>query len=479
MLQRWRIGLLLRRAALGLLLTLVPTGCTNLSEWIHNGFKAGHNYERPPTPVSREWIDSSTPGERVGDLNRDSWWDVFDDPVLTRLLQQASANNLDQSVDNANEVGALLLANVATRYIEIRTFQKRLELARKNVELQAPLVAVYQKRYQGGIANAYPGYQQLLANLENTRALVPFLEISLRQANNALCILLGISVRDLLPELGDGTFADPEGPNKRKVRIPLPKDPAVIVGIPAELLLRRPDVRAAEDALRIQSAQIGVAEAEMLPPIGVNGSIGLSAGRCRLLVEGRSATGDIGPSLTWNIRNYDRLLANVRFRGEAYQQLVAQYQQAIRNANEDVENALAAYLRTIDQAEHLQKSADAALNLTNYLIRQYQRGDLPPGALEGSAFVTQLFTAVNLLATQQDAAAQAEGNIALNLILVYRAMGGGWQIRKDGQSRGKARPKEEGPEMLPSPKRDTESATPEEGPILPPPAPLEERKGKG
>ena len=112
---------------------------------------------------------------------------------------------------------------------------------------------------------------------------------------------------------------------------------------------------------------------------------------------------------------------------------MATYQQVILNANQDAENSLTAYLRTLDQAEHLQLSADAAVKLTDYLIKQYKEGFLPPGAADTSAFINQLFTALNFQVTQQDSAAQAEGNIALNLILLYRAMGGGWQIRqKDG-----------------------------------------------
>jgi NodT family efflux transporter outer membrane factor (OMF) lipoprotein len=355
-------------------------------------------------------------------------WELDFWGLFRRNLEAADAS-LDQSVNNFDELLVLLLANVATQYVEIRTLQKRLELARSNVALQEPLVAAYEKRYKAGIANSYPGYYQLLSNLENTRALIPVLEISLRQANNQLCILLGQPVHDLLPELGDGTVPDPTDAKKRVVHIPRPKSTAVVVGIPGDLLRRRPDVQAAEDQLRIQSAQIGIAEAEMFPHIGVNGSIGLASGSFRDLFEGRSLTGNIGPTLTWNILNYGRLLANVRFQNELQRQLVAEYQQAILNANQDAENALVAYLRTLEQADHLRISATAAVNLTNYIIRQYKEGFLPPGAADTSAFLNQLFTAVNFQVTQQDAAAQAEGNIALNLILLYRAMGGGWEIR--------------------------------------------------
>jgi NodT family efflux transporter outer membrane factor (OMF) lipoprotein len=544
-------------------------GCTtSLSEWVHNGFKVGPNYRPPPAPTSEQWIDAGNPRVHQGDPNLRAWWNVFDDPILTRLLYDAYANNLtqraagfhilearevlaiargqllpqsqsfilqytrtmasetggspaspgptfgtgltpstglvpvtvpstpiagkidpgtgttttgtsaglssgspassvgvdpnrffsniatslnasweldfwglfrrnlesanaslDQSVENYDEMLVLLMADVASVYVEIRTLQRRLELARNNVAQQEPLVAALRKRYEAGVANSYPGYFQLLSNLENTKALIPTLEITLRQENNALCSLLGQPIHDLLPELGDGTVPNPAAPEKRMVRIPQPVDYSVVVGIPGEYLLRRPDVLAAEDQLRIQSAQIGIAEAEMFPHMGVNGNIGLASAHLRQLFDTHSWVGSIGPTLTWNILNYGRLLANVRFQNLLYQQFVATYQQAVLNANQDAENALVAYLQSIEQTEHLKNSADAAAKFTAYLVRQYRQGFLPPGAADTSAFINQIFTGSNFQVTQQDLAAQAEGNIALNLILLYRAMGGGWQIR--------------------------------------------------
>jgi NodT family efflux transporter outer membrane factor (OMF) lipoprotein len=599
-------------------IVLGQAGCTTLSEWVQNGFKVGPNYEPPLAPLPPGWIDANHPRVRHGDPHLCAWWDVFDDPVLTKLLHDSYANNLtvraagsqilqaqiarfiaksellpqaqtailgysrsmasvtggtppgpgpvfgtalspgaivspvgtppapvtggiltptgavvspsnpgvsgtagpsgggssrgryfmnigtdlnasweldfwglfrrnleaadaslDQSVNNYDELLVLLLANVATEYVEIRTLQKRLELARKNVALQEPLVAVYEKRYKAGIANSYPGYFQLLSNLENTRALIPFLEIALRQANNQLCILLGQPVHDLLPELGDGTVPNPANPNERLVVIPQPRDPNVVLCIPGAYLLRRPDVQAAEDKLRIQTAEIGIAEAELLPHIGINGSVGLASGSFRTWFEGKSITGSIGPSLTWNILNYGRLLANVYFQNEAYRQFVVEYQQAILNANEDAENALIAYLKTMEQADHLITSADAATKLTTYLIRQYKEGFLPPGAPDTSAFINQLFTAINFQVTQQDSAAQAQGNIALNLILLYRAMGGGWEIRKQYENDvcNRVNPEETGvPAGAPTPAagKDEVLPPPREIPAppmtLPPPA---------
>jgi NodT family efflux transporter outer membrane factor (OMF) lipoprotein len=348
---------------------------------------------------------------------------------LFRRNLEAANDALDQSVFNSDEATVLVLANVATQYVEIRTLQRRLELARKNVALQEPLVSQFEERYKAGIANAHPGYAQLRSNLENTRALIPQLEILLREANNQLCNLLGIPMQDLTSMLGDGAVPDPAQPKNREVHIPRPVEYSVVVGIPGAMLLQRPDVRSAEQQLKIQSAQIGIAEAEMFPHIGINGSIGLASNRFSRLFNSQSGTGSIGPSLSWNILNYGRLLANLRLQNNVYQQFVAQYQQALLNANQDAENALTAYLRSIEQAEHLRQSAESAADLTDYILRQFKLGYLPPGAGDTSAFINQLFTAFNFQVTQQDAAAQAEGNVALNLILLYRAMGGGWQLR--------------------------------------------------
>jgi NodT family efflux transporter outer membrane factor (OMF) lipoprotein len=608
-----RAGLPLAYLALTVVV-LGQTGCmTGLAEWVHNGFKVGPNYAPPPAPVPSSWVDQGNPRVVPGKPNLAAWWDVFGDPILSKLIQDAAAQNLtarqagiqilqaqiqrniagsellpqaqsfllqythgevsrnngvppgagptfgtglspstvvgqlptpttpiagatlftpvgttvtetsplingvaagggggvpkgasrffnnigtsanlaweldfwglfrrnleaadaslNQSMQNYDEILVQLLANVATQYVQLRTLQKRLELARENVRLQEPLVRKLYLQYKAGSAIAKPSYFQLKSNLDNTRALIPPLETALRQANNQLCILLGIPVRSLLPVLGDGVVADPTNPRKRAVHIPRPYDDRLVLGIPADLLLRRPDVQAMERQLRIQSAQIGIAEAEMFPHIGINGTIGLAADRLSRLFNQQSWVGSIGPSLTWNILNYGRLLANVRFQNNQFRQDVLAYRQAILNANQDAENGLVAYLQSLEQAKHLQDSANAAVEVTNYYRAQLREGYLPPGgpssAQSSLAFYNQIFTAENFRVTQQDAAAQAEGNIALNLILLYRALGGGWQIRLQG-----APGPGPGPSAADSPAPQKEEPAPApEVPLLPPPRP--------
>ncbi len=119
----------------------------------------------------------------------------------------------------------------------------------------------------------------------------------------------------------------------------------------------------------------------------------------------------------------------MRIQNDRYQQFVRAYQQTLLNANQDAENSLVAYLQSLDQAKYLTESANDAVEVTDYYYGQFAVGYLPQG-VTSLTYYNQIFTAVNFRVTQQDAAAQAEGNIALNLILLYRALGGGWQIRK-------------------------------------------------
>ena len=227
-------------------------------------------------------------------------------------------------------------------------------------------------------------------------------------------------MQDLIRELGDPTVPDPKDPSTRIVRIPRALDDRVVLAIPGEVLLHRPDVLAMEQQLRIQSAQIGISEAQLLPHVGINGSIGLAADRLGLMFNQQSLIGSVGPSLTWNILNYGRLMANVRIQNIKYQQFVQAYQQTLLNANQDAENSLVAYLKSLDQAKYLTESAKDAVEVTDYYYGQIDIGYLPQG-VTSLTYYNQIFTAINFRVTQQDVAAQAEGNIALNLILLYRA----------------------------------------------------------
>jgi outer membrane protein TolC len=197
----------------------------------------------------------------------------------------------------------------------------------------------------------------------------------------------------------------------------------VAVGIPADLLRRRPDVRRAERQAASQSAQIGVAEAEFYPHIAINGTWEYSAEFFKDLWKPAALNGSIGPTFTWNILNYGRILNNVRLQDAKLYELVATYQNTVLTAAGDVENGLVTFLKARERTQSQAASVKDAEEAVQIAVAQYKAG------IVDFTRVTQLETT---LVTQQDTLAQAQGEIVTGLIQVYEALGGGWQIRETG-----------------------------------------------
>jgi outer membrane protein TolC len=274
--------------------------------------------------------------------------------------------------------------------------------------------------------------EQLRTLLEQTRSTIPFLQIALGQANDTLCILLGIPPRDLEPELGPG----PEFGSH-----PVPGTPTTVAaGIPADLIRRRPDVRSAERQVAAQSAQIGVAEADLYPTFFINGTLGWEAQDIAKLFESSSFFGTIMPQFKWNILNYGRIVNNVRLQDARTQELVATYQNRILTAAREVQTALRGFLRSQEQAADLARSVTAATSATAVEEKLYY---------DIKADVNRLFTLEATQVQQQDNLAVAQGNIALNLINVYRALGGGWELRLEETCKPTAVPAAPEPEQRP------------------------------
>jgi NodT family efflux transporter outer membrane factor (OMF) lipoprotein len=473
---------------LGLLL-LLNAGCTSFSEYVSNGFKVGPNYQKPPAPVADNWIDSKSKGVNTAAADLQRWWTVFNDPKLNSLVEQAYNQNLDlrtagtrilaaralrniaagnlfpqtqqafadwshnatsgkvanplpnrffddstagfnlaweidfwgrfrraiesadaeldATIENYDDVLVLLISEVASNYIELRVAQQRLKYADENIAIQTELVKFAEDRLKGGVGRKID-QGQMRSNLTDTQALKEQFEIALRLANNRLCILLGIPVRDLTPELGDQ---------------PLPvTPPEVVVGIPADLLRRRPDVRRAERLAAAQSARIGIATANLYPRFSLLGTLGWEAENFGDLFGPKSFIGSIGPSMRWDILNYGRLVNGIRFEDARFQGAVLEYQSTVLRAGKEVEDGLVLYLRSQTQVRYLTESAAEAKIAADeaVLLSKDVKFDL------NRAFVTS-----NFLVQQQDKLAQATGDIALGLIQVYKALGGGWEIRGD------------------------------------------------
>jgi NodT family efflux transporter outer membrane factor (OMF) lipoprotein len=352
-----------------------------------------------------------------------------------RRAVEADSASLDASVESYDDVLVTLLGDVATNYAQMRITQQRIKYAQENVKLQRETLGIVEARFRRGTTTKLD-VAQARSTLEQTEATIPELEISLRQFNNQLCILLGIPPEELQAKLGPG---------------PIPTAPVeVAVGIPADLLRRRPDVRKAERQAASQSAQIGVAEAEFYPHIAINGTWQYSAEFFKDLWKPTALNGSIGPTFTWNILNFGRLLNNVRLQDAKFQELVATYQNTVLSAAQDVENGLVTFLKAQRRANFQADSVKDAEEAVQIALAQYRAGTVD------FTRVTQLETT---LVTQQDTLAQAQGEIVTGLITVYRALGGGWQVRVTGCDPHPAQTAEPvrgtlgPPEDLPAPRR--------------------------
>ncbi len=470
---------------------VATTGCTSWSEYVHNGFKVGPNYQRPPAPVAENWINANDVRLRKESDDLSHWWTVFNDPILNglvadsyrqnitlrqaafRVLQAravlgvtvgglfpqtfqaigdhtnnaistktanrsfvqqrffgqydsgfnmsweldfwgrlrraiiAANDNLDASVENYDDVLVTMLGDVATNYAQIRILQAQIAYTRANVELQRSILTLVTARYKGGQVTALD-VDQAQSILSQTESQIPALEITLRQANNALCVLLGISPEDLVARIGTGPI--PTAP------------PEVAVGVPADLLRRRPDVRMAERLAAAQAEQIGIAEAEFYPHIYLNGTFEYSAQAYRNLFNQRAQQAMGGPTFQWNVLNFGRILNNVRAQDAEFQQLVAAYQFTVVTAAQETENGLITFLKSQEQTNELTEAVSAAQEAVNIAIVQY-RGGLTD--------FNRVATLAQNLVQFQNLLAQAKGSIVLGLVNTYRALGGGWDYRLD------------------------------------------------
>ena len=221
---------------------------------------------------------------------------------------------MQASVANYNAVLVTLLGDVASNYVQVRTLEKRLELVRANVELQRGVLNIARRRFEVGRTNELD-VSQARSNLAQTEAQAPQFEMEARQACDRLCVLLGIAAIDLQQELGGG---------------PIPTAPTVVaVGMPADLLRRRPDVQRAERLAAAQGEQIGIAEAALYPAFAINGVLGYQAANVPQLLTSPSLNSSVGPSFQWNLLNYGRIVNNVRFQDATFQELLTVYQRIV------------------------------------------------------------------------------------------------------------------------------------------------------
>jgi NodT family efflux transporter outer membrane factor (OMF) lipoprotein len=350
---------------------------------------------------------------RQSEIGVQAAWELDFWGKFRRAIESADASLLATIADYDNALVSLT-ADVASSYVLIRTLEKRLDIARQNVETQKENLKIAEARFRYGTGSQLD-VEQAKTILNDTLASIPALESQLRQAKNALSVLLGLAPSDLVGFL-EGTSEIPASP------------PEVVVGIPADLVRRRPDIRSAEYQAAAQCAQIGVAKADLYPAFSLMGNFGFlssDVGNFKLsdMFLWKSRTFQGGPSVQWNILNYGRITNNVRVQDARFEQLLIAYQNAVLKAQQEVEDALVAFLRAQERAEFLGQSTTAAKRSLDLAVMQYR---------EGTKDFTTVLIAQQALLNEQDNLASTLGNISSSLVGVYRALGGGWEIR-DGK----------------------------------------------
>ena len=337
----------------------------------------------------------------------DATWELDIFGGIRRSIEAAD-DDVAASEETRRDVLVTLLSEVAADYVQLRGSQRRLAIAYENIEAQRDSVELTQSRYKAGFTNELD-VAQAQAQLASTQSQVPLLESSIRQSIYQLSVLLGLPPGALVDEL------DREAP------IPA-TPPEVPLGLPSDLLRRRPDIRTAERQLAAQTARIGVATADLFPVFSLTGSVGPQVTNIDHLLDAKSLAWSVGPGASWPVFDAGRIRANIRVQNALQEQALATYEKTVLTAFQDVESSLVAYVNE-KVRHHSLSSAVAANQLATDLSNElYSRGL--------TAFLNVLVSQQALYASE-DQLVQSETLAVTDLISLYKALGGGWEVPEE------------------------------------------------
>lgn len=452
-----------------------------------SGCMVGPNFTRPEPAVPDTWVDAnaeSTTQPTVAEAALQEWWTVFNDAKLTALVQEAFQSNLDlqiattrirqarasrgiavsgigptvdtsgsfrrtqadsggsnsrsstfstylagfdagweidifggvrrgieaadaqlqAAVENRRNVLVTLAAEVARNYIELCTFQQRLAITRQNLTAQKHSAELTRRRFEGGFVSGLD-VANANAQVATTEAQIPLLESNVRQTIYALSVLVGREPGALLLEL-----------SKTAVIPPVP--PAIPTGVPSDLLRRRPDIRLAEADIHAATANIGVAEADLFPRVTINASVGWNADNASDLFSATSRFWSFGPSVSWNLFQTGRTLSDIELHKALQDESIIAYRQTVLTAIQEVENALIASTKEQEHYQSLQAAVIATRKAVELATALYT---------EGQTDFLDVLIAQRALFLSEDSLAQSNQVMAVELIALYKALGGGWR----------------------------------------------------
>jgi outer membrane protein, multidrug efflux system len=322
----------------------------------------------------------------------------------TRRAVEAANAEIGAAEYNQRDVMVSLLAEVARNYITARGYQQRLTITRNNILVQQEILDLTSNRFQNGLSSDLD-VQQATAVLTSTEAQVPTLETGFRRMAYDLAVLLGQPPGALLEEIS--------------TQKPIPLTPPMVpVGLPSDLLQRRPDVQRAERELAASTARIGVAKADYFPKFSLTGFAALESISASDWFDYDSRAWSAGPTVQWELFEAGRIRANVRVQNARQEQSLDAYQQTVLVALKETESALTAYAREEVRRKLLSQSVEANQQALELSTQLYKSGL--------SDFIRVLDSERSLYAAQ-DALVQSDQTVSLNLVQLYKALGGGWE----------------------------------------------------
>lgn len=349
---------------------------------------------------------SSTPGLEYDffQVGFDASWEVDIFGGTRRSIEAADAD-VAAAVENRRDVLVSLLAEVARAYLDVRGNQYRLKIARENIVTQQKTLELTVARFEAGLSSEL-NVAQARAQLANTETQVPLLESKIRQGIYELGVLLGQRPEDVVDEL----IAEAPVP-------PIP--PQVPVGLPSELLRRRPDIRKCEKELAAATARIGVATAKLFPSFSLTGYYDFTSVDVTSVFSYGSRTWSIGPTISWPIFDAGKIRASIKAQNARQEQAVALYEKAVLTALSDVESSLIAYIKEQERNRSLVVAVNANQRAFDIGEELYSKGLVD---------FLNVLDSQRALYTSQDALAQSTSTITTNLVALFKSLGGGWAV---------------------------------------------------
>lgn len=361
--------------------------------------------EQQRTRISQTQFDSTFLGPPLQNFYKvgfDASWEI--DIFGKRRREKESAfYEYEAERENARDIYITLLGEVAQSYIEIRSLQHQIDITKRQIFIQRELFELTSNLFEAGLSSEI-NVQDIQATLEATRASLPPLEVTLKQTIHGLATLLGKA-----PENFENEFAD---------TAPVPLSTQEIpIGLPSDLLRRRPDIRKAERLLAAATANVGSAIADLFPRFSLLGNFGFQSNSSQRWLKAQSRTWSIGPTMDWPIFHFGRIRENIRAQNSLQEQALLSYEQTILTALEDVENSLVGYYKEEERRSRLEKEVEA-----KHRVYELKKELYLSGLVE---FQTFLQADQDLLDSQNDLIASTE-NLSTNLVALYKALGGEW-----------------------------------------------------